>query len=159
MTATTSVSEVHGYPTRPRGFEEPLFPTPASRRAVAQHLLEAPWLMRASELPRGSGEGAHRHEEPVEVSRREDGARLLVFPEPKPRCGSRRAGRGPRRGRVARVLGRWREVRGWWEEGGGLDRLLFRLELEGGAGIGGRAVVDVALDRASGRLTLVGVTD
>ena len=157
MAATASVSEVHRYPIRPRGFEEPLFPTPASRRAVAEHLLEAPWLRRASELPGGSGEGPHRYEEPVEVCGREDGARLLVFPQRG--TASRRRSRGSRR-RVARVVGRWREVRGWWEEGGGSDRLLFRLELEGNPGDRSScAVVDIALDRPTRRWTLVGVVD
>jgi hypothetical protein len=157
MTASTPVSEVHAYPIRPTGFEEPLFPTPASRRAVAEHLLEAPWLTRASELLAGSGEGPHRYEEPVEVVAREDGACLLVFPGPGPRCGGRRR---PRRRRVARVVGRWREVRGWWEKGGGSDRLMFRLEIEGDPRIpGSLGVVDVALDRSSGRWALVGVVD
>ena len=38
--------EIHRYPLRPEGFEETLFPTAASKRAVAEHLLEAPWLGR-----------------------------------------------------------------------------------------------------------------
>ena len=37
-----SVSQIHSYPLRPEGFEEPLFPTLESRRAVAEHLLQAP---------------------------------------------------------------------------------------------------------------------
>jgi hypothetical protein len=44
------VSEIHRYPLRPEGFEEPLFPTATSRKAVAAHLLRAPWLRRASEV-------------------------------------------------------------------------------------------------------------
>ena len=47
-----SVAEIHAYPARPEGFEEPLFPTRESRLAVADHLLDAPWLSRASELGR-----------------------------------------------------------------------------------------------------------
>ena len=43
-----SVSEIHCYPLRPEGFEEPLFPTRESRLAVLDHLLRAPWLSRAS---------------------------------------------------------------------------------------------------------------
>ena len=43
----TSVAEIHAYPARPEGFEEPLFPTRESRLAVAEHLLRAPWLGRA----------------------------------------------------------------------------------------------------------------
>ena len=56
---STSVSEIHAYPLRPEGFEEPLFPTAASRREVAEHLLGAPWLVRACEVAnRGAGEAA-----------------------------------------------------------------------------------------------------
>ncbi len=36
----TSVSEIHGYPLRPEGFEEPLFPSRESRLAVGEHLLK-----------------------------------------------------------------------------------------------------------------------
>ena len=56
---TASISEIHGFPPRPDGFLEPLFPTPSSKRAVADHLLEAPCLMRASELKERAGESAH----------------------------------------------------------------------------------------------------
>ncbi len=54
-----SVSEIHAYPSRPEGFEEPLFPTAESNRKIAEHLLEAPWLFRASELERKTGGAAH----------------------------------------------------------------------------------------------------
>lgn len=151
-----SVSEVHAYPIRPHGFKEPLFPTPASRRTVAEHLLGAPWLRRASELRAGSGEGAHRYEEPVEVLRREGGVHVVR----RARRGESRARRWSGSGRVARVAGRWREIGGWWEECGGTDRLLFRLEIQGEPGNRrSLAVVDVALDRPSGQWVLVGVVD
>lgn len=45
-----SLAEIHRYPLRPDGFGEPLFPTHESRRAVAEHLVRAPWLSRASEI-------------------------------------------------------------------------------------------------------------
>jgi hypothetical protein len=54
---------------------------------------------------------------------------------------------------VARVLERWREVRSWWEPERRVDRLVFRVVLVGGA------VVDLALERSSGRWLLVGVAD
>jgi hypothetical protein len=62
------ISEIHSYPLRPEGFEEPLFSTAASKRAVMDHLLEAPWLSRASELEedrriRTRSRRAHRVEE------------------------------------------------------------------------------------------------
>ena len=60
-----AVSEIHAYPLRPKGFEEPLFPTTASKRAIAEHLLEAPWLSRASELRGRTGGTARALEEPV----------------------------------------------------------------------------------------------
>ena len=58
--------------------------------------------------------------------------------------------------RVARVIERWREVRGWWEPGGGTDRLLFRVLLSGGS------VVDLAVERSeerAGAWSLVRVLD
>ena len=148
---STSVSEIHAYPLRPEGFEEPLFPTAASRRAVAEHLLEAPWLARACELDlprRGAGEAAHAFEEPVEVKVLRGGRTYVV---------RRACGRGRRRrpGRlVIEVLDRWREVRGWWEGERHLDRLVFRVLLSGGM------VADLAHERGSpGRWLLTGIVD
>lgn len=143
MLATT-VSEIHRYPSRPPGFEEPLFPTRESRKAVAEHLANAPWLSRGSELPGGNGETARRCEEPAHVLRRGDGRAYLVR-----RCPNGR--RRTRKRRVVRVLERWREVGPWWE--GGVDRIVFRVLLAGGA------VVDLARERISGEWLLVGVVD
>lgn len=138
----TSVSEIHGYPLRPPGFEEPLFPTDSSRHEVTEHLLRAPWLSRASNLATGNGATAHSKEEPV-VLRRRSGQVVVLRP---------RAGRHSwRRRRVTEVVARWRDVRRWWDEDR-VDRLLFRVAVVGGA------VVDLALDRAEGWL-LVGVVD
>ena len=144
----TTVSEVHRYPLRPPGFEEPLFPTRESRRAVAEHLARSPWLSRGSELDRESGWAAHRRREPAYVLRQADGRAYLVR-----RCGGGR--RRTRKRRVVRVLERWREVGFWWEEEPErrVDRLVFRVLLSGGA------VVDLALERASGEWLLVGVVD
>ena len=144
MLATT-VSEIHGHPLRPPGFEEPLFPTAGSRKAVAEHLVRAPWLSRASEAAGGSGLAARRYEEPAHVLRRADGRAYLVRRCPNGRRTSKR--------QVARVLERWREVRSWWEPERRVDRLVFRVVLVGGA------VVDLALERSSGRWLLVGVAD
>ena len=156
-----TVSEIHRYPIRPEGFEEPLFHGRASRAAVMEHFLGAPWLRRASELSdrEGTGQVARAKREPLEVRRaasdRGGGGALVVSGLPCPRRrGSgvrRRVRRRPRR--VARVLARWREVRGWWGDEGGEDRFLYRLLLEGGA------VVDVARERSSGEWALVGVAD
>lgn len=145
VSVSQSVSEIHGYPLRPPGFAEPLFSTEGSRREVAEHLLGAPWLHRASELPREGwpSEGAvHRPEERVRVLTREDGRVYLV------RCCRAKAGRCQWmcRHQVERVLERWWEVGGWWSEGGGRDRLVFRVRLEGDLG----AVLDLALERGSG---------
>jgi hypothetical protein len=141
----TTVSEIHRYPSRPPRFEEPLFPTRESRRAVAEHLASAPWLSRGSALDRGSGQAAHSREEPAHVLRRADGRAYLV----------RRSGKGlrTRKRRVVLVLERWREVGPWWDAGGGVDRLVFRVLLAGGA------VVDLALERASREWLVVGVVD
>lgn len=137
-----SVTEIHCYPLRPERFEEPLFSTRESRCAVMEHFLEAGWLSRASSLDRGGGCSAHTRTEPAELRRRTDGEMELVR-----RCGRRR-----HRRMVARILERWRMVRGWWEDGGE-DRFLYRLLLSDGA------VVDVAHDRVSGEWLLVGVVD
>ena len=146
MLATT-VSEIHRYPLRPPGFEEPLFPTRESKRAVAEHLARAPWLSRGSELPGGYGETARRCEEPAHVLRRADGRAYLIW-----LCGNG-CRRRTRKRRVVRVLERWQEVGPWWEAKGGVNRLVFRVLLAGGA------VVDLALERASGEWLVAGVVD
>jgi hypothetical protein len=140
-----TVSEIQRYPSRPPGFEEPLFPTAESRKIVAEHLANAPWLSRGSELHRGSGRAAHSREEPAHVLWRADGRAYLIR-----RCGK---GRRTRKRRVVRVLERWREVGPWWDEEVRVDRLVFRVLLAGGA------VVDLALERASGEWLVAGVVD
>jgi hypothetical protein len=144
LVEATSVSEIHCYPLRPEGFEEPLFPTDASRRAVAEHLLEAPWLMRASELKGCAGEAAHSSEEPVRLEVCRGRAEVVRC------CAGRRC--SWRRSRVLEVLDRWRVVDGWWDENRHTDRLVFRVLLSGGA------VVDLARERLGG-WSLVGVVD
>lgn len=140
------VSEIHAYPLRPEGFEEPLFPTAESNRQIAEHLLEAPWLLRASELEGRSGGAAHALEEPVELrtsSGRTEIVRLV---------GSGRSRSSWKRRRVEEVLDRWRWVGGWWDENRRVDRVIFRVLLSGGA------VIDLARE-CSGRWLLVGVVD
>ena len=145
MLHEVTVSEIHRYPTRPKGFEEPLFPTAATRRAVMEHLLEAPWLSRASELRERPGDAgsAKLREEPVELARRA-GVVHVVRPHGK-RCSWRRR-------RVVEVLARWRCVSSWWDPRERVDRIVFRVLLSGGA------VVDLALERSGGWL-LAGVVD
>lgn len=138
----TSVSEIHCYPLWPEGFEEPLFPTRESRLAVAEHLLQAPWLMRASEAGARAGE-------PIEVRQRR--STIEVSWGLRNRCGRRRR-KGSWR-RVVEVLDRWREVRGWWDEGG-VDRRVYRVLLAGGV------VADLAREwSGAGGWLLVGVAD
>jgi hypothetical protein len=139
----TSVSDIHSYPLKPPGFEEPLFPTAVSKRTVAEHLLTAPWLTRASELKGRSGEAAHALEEPVELKDCH-GRVEVIRTRGSERCSWRRR-------RVVEVLGRWRESESWWDEDLGVDRMVFRILLSGGV------VVDLARER-SGWL-LVGVVD
>src|SRR5918998_429208 len=121
-----SPSEIHRYPLRPRGFEEPLFPSADSRREIGAHLLQAPWLRRASELMPGMGETAHGLREAVEVHVRSL-ERVEVV-----RCGGYRRCSWRRR-RVLRMLGWWREVAGWWDGDRSADRMVFRVLLCGGA--------------------------
>lgn len=144
-----SVSEIHRYPLRPPGFEEPLFADRALKRAVGEHLLAAPWLGRASELAgRHGGQSARAPGEPVELRR---GAGGLVEVVRRPH-GRRRGRCSWRRRRVARVLDRWREVGRWWDEGLRTDRHVFRVLLSDGA------VVELARERRGG-WSLAGVAD
>lgn len=136
-----SVSEIHRYPLRSAGFEEPLFPTAASRRAVMGHLLEAPWLRRASELGRCAGEAARALEEPVNLRVSRGRAEVV-----RPRTG------GCSRRRVLGILERWREVEEWWDDDRCKDRFIFRVLLSGDV------VVDLAREKSGGWL-LVGVVD
>jgi len=143
-----SVSEIHRHPLRPAGFTEPLFLGRAAKKEIAEHLTRSCWLGKASEAPqRPPGEPCH-------ILRRPGGAAYLVRPVP-----SRRTCRGTpgiAKRRVARVLGRWREVRWWWESGESgrrVDRFVFRLLLSGGV------VADVALERTTGEWFWVGTLD
>ena len=138
-----SVSEIHCYPLRPEGFEEPLFPTRESRKEVLDHLLRAPWLARASEMEGKGGQAAHVRREPVELENRHGRLRITHSQE-------RRRHRKQRH--VVEVLGRWREVRAWWDETRARDRSLARVLLSDGG------VVDLAKEN-DGEWFLVGVTD
>jgi hypothetical protein len=139
-----SVSEIHGYPLRPEGFEEPLFPTNTSRRTIVDHLSEAPWLMRASELKEYGGESSHALREPIELRNSWDRIEL-VRPYIRRRCSWRKK-------QVLKVLDHWREVRGWWDEDSYIDRMIFRVLLSG------EAVVEIARERLGGWF-LVGIVD
>lgn len=138
------VSEVHRYPLRPAGFEEPLFPTAESRRRVAEHLLGAPWLHRASEVerPGRGGQTVHVSEEPVEIEHRRGDVLVLL------RLRSRRRCLGERK--LVETLARWREVGAWWSEEA-RDRVVVRVLLSDGA------VVDLA--REGGAWSIVGTVD
>lgn len=146
----TTVSEIHRHPLRPTGFEEPLFLARGDKLKILEHLRESScWLGRAGDV---SATG--RSEESCHVFRRPDGSIHLV------RAGFARPGRrGTRKSRVRRVIGRWREVSGWWEPEGGTDRLCFRVLIDGRCRADG-AVVDLALDlKDAGGWTLTRVWD
>lgn len=141
-----TVSEIHGYPSRPEGYCEPLFSTAESRGEIAEHLLNAPWLSRASEIEEFGGCSAHVIEEPIRIQRYTDGRVEILRPSGEARrCSWRRR-------RVVEVLMRWREVRSWWLGDECVDRMLLRVVVSGGA------IVDLAVDR-SGAWTLTGVVD
>jgi hypothetical protein len=140
------VSEIHAYPSRPEGFEEPLFPTAESNRKIAEHLLQAPWLFRASELEGRAGGAAHALEEPVELRSSPGRVEIVRL------VGSRRCRYSWRRRSVEKVLDRWRRVDGWWNADRRVDRVVFRVLLSGGT------MVDLARERSDGWL-LVGVID
>ena len=147
------VSEIHRQPSRPPGFEEPLFLGRSAKKEIAEHLRESSgWLQRADDVPAG---GLRRAEEVCYVFSRPDGNAYLV------RAGRDSGARGCRsrrtkKRRVARVVERWWEVRSWWEPGREIDRLCFRVVLSDGA------EVDLALDRSgerAGSWSLVCVID
>lgn len=142
-----TVSEIHQYPLRPPGYEESLFPTAGSKRAVAEHLLGAPWLHRAAELGtrRGSGQAARATDEPVYVLVRDRGS--FVVRSERPIRGS-----SWRKRRIVEIVDLWREVRSWWRSDDAVDRLLVRVVLSGGA------VVDLARNRRD-EWSLIGVAD
>jgi hypothetical protein len=139
-----NVSEIHAYPLRPPNFEEPLFPTADSKRAIVEHLLKAPWLTRASQLEGRLGEAVHAPEEPVKLRGCNNRVELVRTHRGK-RCRWRRR-------MVVRILGRWREICNWWDEERYTDRFVFRVLLSGGA------VVDLARER-SGEWLIVGIVD
>jgi hypothetical protein len=140
-----SVSDIHGHPLKPEGFEEPLFATAASKRSVMDHLLGSPWLRQASGLRRGTGEAAHATREPIEL-RRFNGQLEIVRPHAlRRRCFWKRQW-------VLKVLDSWREVKGWWDGDSTTDRTLFRVLHSGGA------VIDIAKERSRGWF-LVGMVD
>jgi hypothetical protein len=139
-----SVSDIHSFPLRPEGFEEPLFPTTEFRRVVAEHLLRAPWLSRASEIEGKGGHAVHVRRESVEIENSFASGRVQVlWASGKRRCRKKRW--------VVEVLERWREVRAWWDKDASVDRTVVRVLLSDGA------VVDLA--RESSGWFLVGVTD
>ena len=138
-----SVSEIHCYPLRPEGFEEPLFPTRESRLEVLDHLLQSSWLSRASEAESRGGHAAHAWREPVELENRHGRVRIS-WSSGRRRCRRER--------RIVEVLGRWREIRAWWDEGRATDRDLFRVLLSDGS------VVDLARENGEGWF-LVGTLD
>jgi hypothetical protein len=138
-----SVSEIHGYPLRPEGFEESLFPTRESRRAVLNHLLQASWLSRASELESRGGQAVHAGREPVELENRH-GRVGISWASGRRRCRKER--------RIVEVLGRWREVMSWWDEERATARSLFRVLLSDDS------VVDLARENG-GEWFLVGTMD
>ncbi len=141
------VSEIHAYPLKPEGFEEPLFATAESNRKIAEHLLEAPWLSRASELEGRTGGAAHALEEPVELRNSTGRVEVVRLVGGRRRCRSSWT-----RQRVVSVLDRWRQIGGWWNAARRVDRMVFRVLLSGGA------IVDLARER-SGDWLLVGVVD
>ena len=156
-----SVAEIHYHPLRPHGYEEPLFFGRAAKKRIAEHLkTSSSWLRKAGEA---HAEDLGRTGEVCHVLQRPDGSAYLV------RAGRRRPGTrrretsGYAKRRIARVIERWREVRGWWNRDG-IDRLCFRVVLDGGeaGGEAGGAVVDLALDRTgprSGSWSLLRVLD
>lgn len=140
------VSEIHAYPSKPEAFEEPLFPTAESKRKIAEHLLEAPWISRASELEWRTGGAAHAFKEPIELRTIPSGVEVVRL------GGGRRCRYSWRRRRIVKAFDRWREVWGWWDTNHRIDRVVFRVLLSGGV------IVDLARER-SGDWLLVGVVD
>jgi len=89
------------------------------------------------------GQAAHARREPVELEHRHGRLQVTRTSERR-RCRKKRY--------VVEVLGRWREVRAWWDEERAKDRTLARVLLSDGG------VVDLAREK-DGEWFLVGVTD
>jgi len=152
----TTVTEIHrwrGEALKPDGYVEPLWPTRESKRQVMEHLARsAPWLGRASDLlplAEGGADGTRARllEEPARL---ESAGGTGGRPRRLLRCEGRRSlDRRP----VVGCVERWREVGAWWEPRGGVDRVLWRVELEGGA------QVDLCRDRRTGSWSVVGLVD
>lgn len=139
------ISEIHRYPLRPEGFEEPLFLTDASKRVVADHLLQASWLRRASEIEGTTGESAHAFKEPVELERTHPERAVIVRLRSDRRLTWRKK-------QILRLLEHWREVKKWWDEDDCTDRMVFRVLIAGGT------IAELARER-SGEWFLTGVMD
>jgi hypothetical protein len=148
--AGASVPEIHRYPVRPPGFEEPLFLTASHRKEIAEHLAASPWLSRAA------GARPGKVERSCHVFEREDGSVFLVRGEVVGElrwCAPRFRKRG-----IRRMLERWREVSGWREPTGGRDWLCFRVLASGGV------ILDLAFERNTSeagepRWLVIGVVD
>lgn len=143
----SSVREIHEYPVRPEGYEGPLFHTGDSDREIMDHYLRAPWLGRASErlVAVLGGDCGRVPAQPRGVRVEPTGAGVRVVWDAGSSMGRRQG--------IRRVQDRWREVRGWWEDDGGRDLVVYRVELTNGA------VMDLARDRESGHWLLVGIVD
>ena len=111
-----------------------------------EHLLEDPWLSKASELEERTGGAAHGLEEPVELRNSPGRVEIVRL------VSSRRCRHSWRKRRVEKVLDRWRRVNRWWDEGRREDRMVFRVLLSDGA------VVDLVRERC-GDWLFVGVVD
>lgn len=153
--SAVSVLEIHRYPLKPGGAEEPLWVTREWKRSVADHLAASRWLCRASETSarrgsgygseRGSGQAAHATYEPVYILVRDRGSFVVRLDPPKrPRSWRKR--------RIVEVIDLWREVRSWWSGEDAVDRLVARVLLAGGL------VVDLAKRRTE-EWAMVGVLD
>ena len=156
-----TVKEIHEYPARPPGYVEPLFGGLGTNKKIMEHFLRVSWLMRASEhaalssaFVSGSGRALA---EPWSVRvYPENGLPVVQVMDPVGRRKARRCGVWG--GAIKRVIERWREVCSWWEDSGGRDLDVYRVELSSGA------VVDLARNKAvadgePGRWLLVGIPD
>lgn len=117
-----------------------LFTERTSRPSVILELLKTPWIVRGTQLARGSLGACKRREEPVEVVWDGESGAPAAFVW----SGSRY--------RVDALVQTWSVERSWWDPRARTSRRCFRVLSRDG-------LYDLAFDLTEGRWLLIGVVD
>ena len=129
------------YEPRTTGHPLDLFTASDARTPVIVELLRSPWIVRGSEIGRGStGLAGKRREREVEV--------VWDASKGAPRSFTSDGRRYP----VDAVVQSWAVERAWWDPRARLSRRCYRVLTRGG-------LYDIAYDRIADRWLLTGVVD